>query len=255
MRVDIVSQGLAELSYEPLTSEATGELLYELVHAGAVEDVLELGFGHGTSTAYMAAALDELDAGRVTSVDRPDALEREPNIHTVLEHLGLADRVEVCLTASSYNWDLMKILRRQTVDDRTVPCFDFCFLDGAHTWEADGFAFLLVDRLLREDRWILFDDVAWTLAGSPTLRASERVRGLPEEERSAQQVRLILELLVRPSSTYEVRMLGNHALAYKRPAPGAAASREHVFDELVETKPALVRELALGPHGRQSARR
>jgi hypothetical protein len=156
------------------------------------------------------------------------------------------------VTASSYNWELMKIVRRQTVDERTVPCFDFCFLDGAHTWETDGLAFLLVDRLLREDRWILFDDVVWTLAGSPTLRESERVRGLPEEERSAQQVRLILELLVRPSSSYEVRVLGNHALAYKRPAAGSAATQEHLFDELVEKKPALVKELALGRLGTQS---
>ena len=47
--------------------------------------------------------------------------------------------------------------------------YDFCFIDGAHTWDTDGFAFCLVDRMLRPGGWIIFDDLNWTHAHSPTL--------------------------------------------------------------------------------------
>jgi predicted O-methyltransferase YrrM len=59
VKFDTVVEGLAELEYEPLTSASLGRLLYELILRDGVNDILELGFALGTSTAYMAAAVDE----------------------------------------------------------------------------------------------------------------------------------------------------------------------------------------------------
>lgn len=250
MRFEAVAAGLSELEYQPFTSPAVGRLLYELVLCDGIEDVLELGFAHGTSTAYIAAALDEKRSGCVTTVDRGDAMEREPNLHQVLRHLGLERWVRPVLATQSYNWELMRVLDRQTAGTETTPCLDFCFLDGAHTWETDALAFLLVDRLLRPNRWMVLDDIGWSFASSPSLRDSERVQRMPQEERDTKQIRKVIDLLVRPSGDYEVRFLGNLALAFKRD-DGGSNSHCADFDHLLSSR--VVHDLAIGH--RHSARR
>jgi hypothetical protein len=43
---------------------------------------------------------------------------------------------------TSYTWRMMKML-----EEDEGPRFDLCYLDGAHSWFVDGFAFFLIDRL------------------------------------------------------------------------------------------------------------
>ena len=57
----------------------------------------------------------------------------------------------------SYNWSLMQLLA-----EHGGRCFDYVFLDGAHTWALDALAFLLVDRLLTPGGYVDFDDYGWT---------------------------------------------------------------------------------------------
>jgi predicted O-methyltransferase YrrM len=77
MTPEQVEESIAQLSYQPLTSPATGRLLYEFAAKEGVEEIVELGCAHGTSTAYLAAALDAKAAGLVRTFDREDARERE----------------------------------------------------------------------------------------------------------------------------------------------------------------------------------
>jgi predicted O-methyltransferase YrrM len=243
VRAEDIAASLEGFDYQPLTSPAVGRLLYDLALSPGVEELLELGTAHGTSTAYIAAALAAKGVGHLTTVDRPDALEREPNVHQVLERLGLERWVTVA-RASSYNRVLMRMLEEATLDDETRPCLDFCFLDGAHTWETDGFAVVLVDRLLRPGGWIVLDDVEWSLADSPELRDSERVKSLTEEERTERGVRKIVDLILRTTPGYEVRLFGNLAFAFKGPADAPELQRLHT------AATALLRELV---GSRQSA--
>ncbi|MFL5916782.1 MAG: class I SAM-dependent methyltransferase [Gaiellaceae bacterium] len=219
-----------------------GRLLYELALEPGAQEVLELGFAHGTSTAYLAAALEEKGSGHLTTIDRPKALERHPNVEEVLEELGLRPWVTP-VVASSYNWTLMRLLEQNTPDADTQPYVDLCFIDGAHRWDADGFAFLLVDRLLRPGGWIVFDDISWTFATSPSLRESLEVAAMPEEERIEQQVRKVVDLLVRTTPGYQVRLLGNLALAFK----GEPDAPE--FQHLPAIASAFLREAARSPVG------
>ena len=237
MHADDVGRQLEAFDYMPLTSRPVGRLLYELALWPDVVELLELGTAHGTSTAYLAAALDEKGEGHLTTIDRPDALERTPNVHEVLRHLGL-ERWVSPIRAESYNRVLMQMLEEQTQGGAIRPCLDFCFLDGAHTWETDGFAFLLVDRLLRPGRWIILDDVVWSPACSPALRDSERVRALSDEERNERQVGKIVDLLIRTTPGYQVRLLGNIAFAFKGP-PDAPE-----FQRLAQATTALLHEVA-----------
>src|SRR4051794_40237918 len=101
MTPESIEERLARLSFQPLTSPATGRLLYAFAERDDVEEVLELGCAHGTSTAYLAAALDAKSAGLVRTFDREDASEREPNLFTVLQHVGVDHRVKPTLSQSS----------------------------------------------------------------------------------------------------------------------------------------------------------
>jgi predicted O-methyltransferase YrrM len=242
-----VVKRLAELDYTALTTAEAGKLLYDFASHPYVQDVLELGFAHGTSTAYIAAALAEKGQGTVTTIDRVSALSREPNIHRVLEHLGLESRVRPIVVSSSYNWELMRILERQTTDGKTSPCFDFCFIDGAHTWETDGLAFLLVDKLLRDDRWVLFDDLHWSFATSPSTE-TEALQALSEDELTTPQVSQVFDLLVRHHPAYrEFVVAGSYGWAYKGPDDG---QHRHDVERLVG--PEVLRQL-LARRGQSAA--
>ena len=235
-----VTRRLAKLDYAAFTTADAGRLLYDLVSQPDIEDVLELGFANGTSTAYMAAALAEKGVGSVTTIDRVSALTREPNIHQLLEQLGLEARVRPLFGASSYNWELMRILERQTSQGETTPCFDFCFIDGAHTWETDGFAFLLVDKLLRHDRWVLFDDLSWSIATSPSTK-SEKLHTLSADELTTPQISQVFDLLVRPHPSYGAFVVaGSYGWAYKSAADGEGLHR-HDVEQLVG--PTIIRQL------------
>jgi transposase-like protein len=42
------------------------------------------------------------------------------------------------------------------------PGFDFCFLDGSHSWEVDGLAFYLVAGTMPVGGLFIFDDLDWS---------------------------------------------------------------------------------------------
>ena len=111
----------------------------------------------------------------------------------------------------------MRFLQAHREGRRDAPTFDFVFIDGAHTWEVDGLAFFLVDRLLEPDGWLLFDDVHWTLSASPTLHDSARVRALSEEERHTPQIMRVFSLLPMRQPGYDSFLVkGNWAWAHKQ---------------------------------------
>lgn len=177
-------------------TEPQGRLLHSFILRERPQQILELGCGIGTSACYMAAALASLGGGTVLSIDR------NPNLPTEVDRtFGKVDPAwrrhhSLVVTASSYNDELLRIIDRQTKDGICSPCFDFCFIDGAHTWEADGFAFFLVEKLLRPGAWVLFDDMTWTIAGSASMQAFPQTAAIPREMQEMAQVDRVFRLLV-----------------------------------------------------------
>jgi hypothetical protein len=94
----------------------------------------------------------------------------------------------------SYTWELKRLIERQSV--KGTQLFDFCFIDGAHTWDTDGLAFFLVDKLLRPGGWILFDDLDWRLSDNPVEMENPWIKSLPEDLKNAPQIGNVFELLV-----------------------------------------------------------
>jgi predicted O-methyltransferase YrrM len=193
----------------------------ELIHQNKIKDVIELGFAHGVSTCYMAAALQEAGGGSITTIDLESARCLCPNVEQLLEKCGYAGMVDVCYEPTSYTWRLMKFL-----ENDVTPRFDLCYVDGAHDWFVDGFAFFLIDRLLRVGGWIIFDDLDWTFATSPSLHSAEWVKSMPQDERETPQIRKVYELLVRTHPCYsDFRVQEGWAYAHKVSASVARSAR------------------------------
>jgi len=178
-------------------SFSQAQTITSIIIENGFENILELGFRHGVSTCYMAAALDELHNGKITTIDLTDAREASPNIEQLLNELGLAGYVTVFYEPTSYTWRMMKML-----EEDSEPRFDLCYVDGAHDWFTDGFAFFLVDRLIKPGGMIIFDDLDWTYSSSPALAKSEKVKKMPQEEKRTPQVRMVWELLVKRHPGY-----------------------------------------------------
>jgi predicted O-methyltransferase YrrM len=103
-------------------------------------------------------------------------------------------------THDSYNWSLMRVLQKHS-----EPLYDYVFLDGAHSWNVDALAFLLVDRLLKVGGYIDFDDYYWTIAESGTMNPEvfpAMKEWFTEEQIREAHVRHIVNLLVRRDPRY-----------------------------------------------------
>jgi predicted O-methyltransferase YrrM len=186
----------------PHTPPDDGKIIYDFIIENKCNNILELGFEHGTSSCYMAAALDELGSGKITTIDRNETIGIKPDIHILLKKTNLEKYVEPIYADKTYIWELMKIIEAQTENGTCIPIFDFCFIDGAHTWEVDGFAFFLIEKLLKPGSWVLFDDLNWKFLESNNLKNSKIVLNLPLEEKSTAQIEKVFTLLVSQHSNF-----------------------------------------------------
>ncbi len=76
-----------------LLARDTMQSIYDCVLQSGARECLELGTGYGATTCVIAAALDELGGGRVSTIDM---LVREPiGIDVLAVHTGLSRYIEV----------------------------------------------------------------------------------------------------------------------------------------------------------------
>jgi predicted O-methyltransferase YrrM len=189
MNLSKVEEIVGDLPYMSLKQAS---VITEFIQENNVSSILELGFFHGVSTCYMAAALEEIGGGSIVTIDLHSAEKRQPNIELLLKKCGYLDMVEFYYEPASYNWRLMKLIEENNTT------FDLCYLDGGHDWYNTGLAFFLVDKLLRPGGWIIFDDLDWTMEHIEASWATRK----PLEERTTPQVRKVWELLVKTHPNY-----------------------------------------------------
>ncbi len=198
----------AELKGQPQAGLARGQLLARLVHDHPVRHILVLG--SQWPTCYLAGALEEGEDGHVVSIVPATAIAESPSLEQHLERLALSRRATIFYEYDGYTWRLGQLLTQ-----RPRPQFDLVMIDGRHSWDTDGFAFLLSEQLLAPDGYVVFASLSWTIAGSPTLAA--QTQHVPEEIRDAQHVRLVCEQLVKPHPNISEYWEDSHwAFARKR---------------------------------------
>src|SRR5690606_25854059 len=191
----------------PYTSPRRGSILYQHIIKTKPRQCLELGFAHGVSSCYIAAALDELGAGHLTCVDLETGKSFQPSIEELLTRTRLNNRVTVVREINSYTWFLKKEIERASRDGTCEPVYDFCFIDGSKNWTIDACAFFLVDKLLRHNATLLFDDYMWTYQKHEQATGKSATdgithRALSKDEYATPAVRSIFDLLVMQHPNY-----------------------------------------------------
>ena len=199
----------------PFINTKNARYLYDLIVREKLTNILELGVAHGTGTCYMAAALDELGAGQITSVDLLEAQKNySPSPEEQLKNSNLEKFVRIVRTQTGYTWFLHDEIRRLTTNDVCRSKYDLCIIDGSKNWTIDGCSFFLVDKLLQENGWIIFDDYSWTYAWADTKReATDGIshRKLSEDERNIPHIKEVFELLVKQHPNYSDFFVGADA--------------------------------------------
>jgi predicted O-methyltransferase YrrM len=205
------ARAVAVLDGIQYTSPDKGRFFYDFVLKHRPKRVLELGFAHGVSTCYFAAALDEI-GGTIDCVDLD--LKFEPDVETLSMRLDLSN-ITPHRETSSYTWFLKKEIERHSRDDVCEPQYDLVFIDGPKDWTNDGAAFFMADKLLRRGGWMMFDDYSWTY------RDFGKTRGyifpeMSEEEMREPQIKAVVELLVMQHPSYSEFEIMDEVLALAR---------------------------------------
>lgn len=190
----------------PFISKENGRFIYDLILKERHTNILELGIAHGTATCYMAAALQELGRGSITSVDLIEVKDVfKPSVEEQLEKAGLVEFVNVKRMQTGYTWFLHDEIVANTKDNVCNEVFDLCVIDGPKNWTIDGAAFFFVDKLLKKNGWIIFDDYLWTYSEANSRRDSTdgiTHRSLSRVEQETPHIREVFELLVKQHPHY-----------------------------------------------------
>lgn len=199
MKLDRIQEAVAGV---PVMTAAQGKVIYDHVIATRPEHVLELGTASGVSAAYIAAALDELGRGSVTTLDKaqylPDPLPELTAFAKVPELLRYV-RFERPDDSSYVWWLLRKIEQRSDAAGNCDALYDFCYLDGSHDFTIDGLATFMLERLLRPDAWLLLDDLNWSYAADTATPLDGR---FSDDEVRAPHVRLIFDVLLKQHPSF-----------------------------------------------------
>lgn len=207
MQYEVVREVVSDT---PWMTPERGKVFYDHIREHKPQHILELGIGHGVGSSYMAAALHENGMGHLTCVDLID-VSYSPTAEELIERAQLGSYVSIQREKSSYTWFLKKMIEQNTSPGGVCePIFDMCYIDGPKNWTIDGAAFFMVDKLLKADGWIIFDDYDWIYNDHSPDDRPKFDGELSDEEKSMSQVEAIFRLLVTQHPNYgNFRVDGN----------------------------------------------
>ena len=191
-------EAFGEPDATPWSEEEPDAVTMQMVERFRPEVIAEIGVWKGGTTRALAEFLD--GKGELHLFDFEEQLA---DVAGQLANKGYRNVVlhpNTTCTYDSYNWSLMQLVR-----DNPQPIFDYVYLDGAHTWAVDGFAFYLVDRLLKVGGYLDFDDYDWSMASSSAMHPRSRPETTIEyttDQINTPNIKLVVDLLVRPDPRY-----------------------------------------------------
>lgn len=179
--------------------------------------VAEVGVGIGASTVEFLKVM--AGAGTLHLFDFNDVLNP---LVADLKTLDVSDGIRVITHGNGrqrfngYVWTLATMAAARGRDDDTLEVFDFVYLDGAHLFHHDAPSCVLLKEMIKPGGYIIFDDMYWTLNGSPTMNPAIRpsVRDdFSDEQLATPHVELVVDVFMRSDSRFEQVFL----TANKRP--------------------------------------
>jgi predicted O-methyltransferase YrrM len=204
----------------PFMREKQAGILRDIIRDNDATDILEIGFYHGKSSAYIGAILEDLGRGTLVTIDKRSALGRDPSIHDLLRMAGLAHRVQPCFAFRSFTWELQTLITQIP-----RPRFDLCYFDGGHTWDNTGFGVVLVDMLLKPGGVLVLDDMNWSMTNSHHYRKNPKQRAkFSDDEVATPAVRRTWELILPHLGYIELREIPEVKWGFARKPKGPSAS-------------------------------
>lgn len=211
MKYHRVEEAVGDLPY---IKRQNAKMLYDFIVRHEIRQVLELGFAHGVSSCFIAAALDEVSqqgsaptapTPRLTTIDLL-ASHLSPSIEELLGDLGLEQLVDVHRTSTGYHWFLRDEIQQQSAELRRCrPKYDLVIHDCCKDWTHLSSGFFLTDKLLKPGGWIAWDDLRWTYANADRRRSETygiRHASLSEAERQTPAVWECVRLLAMQHPNY-----------------------------------------------------
>ncbi len=230
----------------PYICKNNARILYNMIIDQKLTNILELGIAHGTATCYMAAALEEIGGGQITSVDLLEMKDHfKPSVEEQLAKVNLSKYVNVVRMETGYTWFLHDEIKNNTRKDICEPKYDLCIIDGPKNWTIDGCAFFCADKLLKKNGFMIFDDYDWTYGSADKSRdVTDGIthRKLSNAERDNPQIKEVFELLVKQHPSYShftLHKLEGWAIAQKSESAKKTYSviySESYKDVVVQTK-------------------
>lgn len=117
----------------------------------------------------------------------------------------------------SYAWSLAKLY----IDSNREQLFDITYLDGAHTYLHDGMTCCLLKEMTKPGGMIVFDDINWCQATSPTMNPVKNPNILREytaEQISTCQVKYIVDIFMEKDDNWEKveQFSTNHRATFRK---------------------------------------
>lgn len=171
----------------------------EIIQKFKCKSLCELGHLHGKSSIYIGSILEEQGFGKLMTYD---LRYNSPSIINLIKEFNLEQFVEPIISAEGYVWDLAKLIKEQSIK------FDFCYIDGSHTFESTTLGFILIDLLLEPNGIIIFDDLDWSLEKSISIFGNGMLtipayKGQTELQKKTPQVKMVCDLIV-PKYNYQL---------------------------------------------------
>ena len=100
---------------------------------------------------------------------------------------------------TNYCWNLINLVNTIKEEDK----FDYVYLDGSHDLTIDGFAFLLLDKLLKVNGYIEFDDYNWTFNKQHDNESNNRYLNMyTKKQINTPHIKIIVDKLVKNNPNY-----------------------------------------------------
>lgn len=181
------------------------KLVKEMKANGKVLTIAEIGVDIGATTFAVSKLLKETDTYYL--FDFEDVVQALAADLRELPEI-LCNYIEIGNTHKiydSYVWNLSKLVLKMREDGKN-GIFDAAYLDGAHNLIHDGLACCLLKELIKPEGFLVFDDVNWSYAISPTCNPKVNpgiCNGYTEEQICDCQVKRVIRLFMEQDEKFE----------------------------------------------------
>jgi predicted O-methyltransferase YrrM len=178
-------------------------VLKSIVRDNPAPVVAEVGVGVGATALACAEIMD--NRGELHLFDFYSSVKELASDLKSVGFSNIKPHGNSRLRYDSYCWRLASMLKEQRAKNK-VGTFDLAYLDGAHNFIHDAPAALLLAELLKPGGYLLFDDLDWTFATSPTCnpQANPRVKDMfTPEQMEMKHVLLICDLFFESNPRFK----------------------------------------------------